>query len=243
MNFTKHPRLLARLAGVFYLMIIAFAMFGYVYVRGQLFVPGDIAKTAANIVAHQQLYRAGFTASLLDVLCNIPVALLLFELFKVVNFRLALLAMLFIVVAAAIEAVNVFNYMMPLFILTLPQYTGAFTPLELQALVRGSNVLFGYAFSVCLTFFGVFCVLTGYLILRSKFLPALLGVLMIVAGVDYWTNSFVQFLALPQPPLFPHTTLIVESSLALWLLVIGVNESKWLSQAKAAAFCSSSGQG
>ena len=111
MSFTEHPRSLARAAGAFYLLIIAFALFGYLYVRGQLIIPGDMAQTATNIAAREQLYRAGFTAAVVVVICNLPLGLILFELLQVVNRRLALLALLFIVVAATIEAVNVFNYL------------------------------------------------------------------------------------------------------------------------------------
>jgi hypothetical protein len=234
MTVTEHPRSLARVAGAFYLLIIAFALFGYLFVRGHLILPGDMAQTATNIVAHERLYRAGFTAAVVVVICNLPLGLILFELLKVVNSRLALLALLFIVVAATIEAVNVFNYMTPLFTLTLPEYASAFRPNELQALARGANRLFGYGFSVSLTFFGVFCALTGYLIFRSRFLPAILGLLMVAAGVDHWVNSFVLFLALPQPPDFLRwITLIAELSLALWLLIVGVDQTKWRAQVQA----------
>jgi len=232
MTFTEHPRLLARIAGVFYLIITAFALFAYLYVRGQVIVPGDMARTAANILAHEQLYRTGFSAAVIVVICNPPMGLILYELLKVVNPRLALLALVFIIISTTIEAVNLFNYITPLFTLTLPEYRGAFDPDELQALARGPIRLFGYAFSVSLTFFGVFCALNGYLILRSKFLPAVLGLLMIVAGVTYWINSFQLFLALPIPYI-QWVTLIAELSLALWLLVVGVNEAKWRTRTQA----------
>ena len=232
MTFTEHPRLLARIAGVFYLIITAFALFAYLYVRGQVIVPGDMARTAANILAHEQLYRTGFSAAVIVVICNPPMGLILYELLKVVNPCLALLALVFIIISTTIEAVNLFNYITPLFTLTLPEYRGAFDPDELQALARGPIRLFGYAFSISLTFFGVFCALNGYLILRSKFLPAVLGLLMIVAGVTYWINSFQLFLALPIPYI-QWVTLIAELSLALWLLVVGVNEAKWRTRTQA----------
>ena len=232
MTFTEHPRLLARIAGVFYLIITACALFAYLYVRGQVIVPGDMARTAANFLGHEQLYRTGFSAAVIVVICNPPLGLILYELLKVVNPRLALLALVFIIISTTIEAVNLFNYITPLFTLTLPEYRGAFDPDELQALARGPIRLFGYAFSVSLTFFGVFCALNGYLILRSKFLPAVLGLLMIVAGVTYWINSFQLFLALPIPYI-QWVTLIAELSLALWLLVVGVNEAKWRTRTQA----------
>jgi hypothetical protein len=226
MTLTRHPRLLARIGGVFYLIIIAFALFAYLHVRGQLIIPANMAQTATNIVAHEQLYRLGCAAAVVVAVCNLPLGWIFFELLKVVNPRLALLALLFITAAAIIEAINTFNYIEPLFTFSLPEYHGAFSPNELEALARGPIKMFGYLFSVSLTFFGVFCTLIGFLIFRSKFLPAFLGVLMIVAGVTYWINSFSLFLAFPIPTL-PRITLVVESSLALWLLIVGVDEAKW----------------
>jgi hypothetical protein len=230
MTFTEHPRLLGRIAGAFYLIITAFALFAYLYVRGQVIVPGDMAQTASNILAHERLYRMGLSASVIVVICNLPLGWILFELLKVVNPRLAVLALVFITVSTTIEAINTFNYIEPLFTVGLPEYRGAFPANELQALARGPIRMFDYLFSVSLTFFGVFCALTGFLISRSRFLPAILGLLMIAAGVTYWINSFRLFLALPIPYL-PWVTLVAELSLALWLVVVGVNETAWRLQA------------
>ena len=230
MNFTEHPRLLARVAGAFYLIITASALFAYMYVRGQVIIPGDMAQTATNIVAHEQFYRIGFSAALVTVLCNPPMGVILYELLKVVNPRVALLALVFITISTTIEAVNLFNYISPLFTFTLPEYRAAFNPAELQALARGTNRLWGYAFSVSLAFFGAFCVLIGYLLFRSKFFPRVLGVLMVIAGAYYLTNySFINFLGLPEIPYIGllRPTLVAEVVLALWLTVVGVNETKW----------------
>jgi hypothetical protein len=234
MSFTKHPRLLARVAGVFYLIITAFALFAYLYVRGQVIVPGDMAQTATNLLAHERLYRSGFSAAVIVVICNLPLGWILFELLKVVNPRLALLALLFITVAATIEAVNLFNYVTPLFTFSFPEYRNAFQANELQALARGPIRTFDYLFSVSLCFFAVFCSLVGFLIFRSKFLPRILGLLMIAAAVTYWVNSFRLFLALPLPYI-PWVTLVIELSLALWLVAVGINEDQWRAQAGALA--------
>jgi hypothetical protein len=228
MTFTEYPRLLARVAGALYLTITACALFAYLYVRNQV-IGDDMAQTAANFVAHEQLYRSGFAAAVIVVVCNLAMGFILFELLKVVNPRLAQLALVFITASATLEAVNLGNYIEPLFTFTLPEYRSAFAGGEVQALARGPIKMFGYAFSVSLTFFGVFCVLVGILIIRSTFLPAILGLLMIVAGVTYWINSLRLFLALPIPYV-PWVTLVAELSLALWLLVVGVNEVKWRAQ-------------
>ena len=140
----------------------------------------------------------------------------------------------FITVSVTIEAVNIFNYITPLFTFTMTEYRSAFQPNELQALARGPIRMFDYLFSVSLTFFGVFCALIGYLIVRSKFLPAMLGLLMVAAGVTYCIENFALFLALPDIPYTGWVHLVAESSLALWLLVIGLDEGKWRAQAAAA---------
>src|SRR6266576_5818752 len=150
MTFTEHPRLLARVAGAFYLIITAFALFAYMHVRGQLIDTGNMARTADNIVANEQLFRIGFTAAVIVTMCNLPLGFILYELFKVVNPRLALLALVFIIASATLEAVNLFNYIEPLLTFSLPEYVRAFDPEELQALARGPIRMFGYAFSVSL---------------------------------------------------------------------------------------------
>jgi hypothetical protein len=145
MTFTEQPRLLARLAGAFYMIIIVCALFGYLYVRGQVIVDDDMVQTASNMAAHEQLYRLGFSAAVLVVICNLPMGLLLYELLKVVNPRLALLALLFIIVSTTIEAVKLFNYIAPLFTLSMPEYISAFDAGERRALARGPIRMFGYA--------------------------------------------------------------------------------------------------
>lgn len=236
MSLTERPRLLARIAGVFYLIITVSALFAYLYVRGQLIFPSDMARTATSILAHERLYRLGLSAAVIVVVCNLPLGMIFYELFKVVNQRLALQALLFIIASTTIEAINTLNYITPLFTFTLPEYRAAFNPAELQALARGPIRLFGYTFSVSLTFFGVFCVLTGILIIRSKFLPRILGLLMIAAGVAYWMDSFRLFLDLRPLPYILRVPLVAENALALWLVVFGVNEAKWRAQTQKATF-------
>jgi hypothetical protein len=234
MTLTDHPRLLARIAGALYVIITACALFAYLYVRDQVIDTDDMARTAANFVAREQLYRSGFAAAVIVVVSNLFLGFILFELLQVVDSRLARLALVFITASATLEAVNLSNYLEPLFSFTLPEYARAFDAAGRQALARGPIKMFGYAFSVSLTFFGVFCMLVGILVFRSKFLPAVLGVLMMVAGVTYWVNSFRLFLALPIPYI-QWVTLVSEVALALWLLVVGVNEEKWRAQAGVAA--------
>jgi hypothetical protein len=233
-SFIQHPRIIARIAGVFYLAIIVCAVFAYMVARARLIVPADMARTAANLLANEQLYRAGFSAAVIVVVCNPPLGVLLNALLRIVNPLLARLALVFITISTTIEAINLLNYITPLLTFTLPEYSAAFTPDQLHALARGPIRLFGYTFSISLVFFGVFCGLIGWLIFRSGFLPRILGLLMMVSGVGYWVDSFGLFLRWPDVPYLLAINGFGEVTLALWLLIVGVNETKW--QARAAEF-------
>ena len=83
-----------------------------------------------------------------------------------------------------------------------------------------------------LVFFGFYCLLIGYLIFRSTFLPSILGALMAFAGLG-WLTFFSAHLANQLQPYNFFPGLLGEGALTLWLLVIGVNVQRWQEQANA----------
>jgi len=95
------PQVAARLAGFFYLMVIVAGAIAEIFVRQQLVVANNAPATASNILANEQLFRWGFTADLIAALCVIPLIVLLYELLKVVNRQLALVALFFSLVGIA----------------------------------------------------------------------------------------------------------------------------------------------
>jgi hypothetical protein len=110
------PRQLARIAGALYLINIVGGAFAIGFVRAALFTP-DLATTAHNIQTHQLLYRLGLAAHVVVTVTNVPLALIFYELFKVVSRRLALLTAFFILVATAIEAAGLVHEFAPLALL------------------------------------------------------------------------------------------------------------------------------
>ena len=128
------PRQLARMAGALYLVNILCGAFAIGFVPATLFA-SDPATTAANIEAHQLLYRSGLAAHVVVTVTNVPLALIFYELFKVVNQRVALLAAFFILVATAIEAAGLLNEFAPLALLGNPTDTAALPAAQVQALV------------------------------------------------------------------------------------------------------------
>ena len=231
------PRLKARIAGLLYLIVIAGGIFTELFVRSALIVRGDAAATAANILAHEQLYRLGFAAGIIILVCNIPLAVIFYDLFKVVNRSVSLLLAFFILVGTAIESVSLLYHFAPLVLLKGGPGLSASSAEQLQALAYKSLRLQSVGWDIALVFFGFYCLAIGYLIFRSTFLPRILGVLMAIAGSSYLTNSFAGFLA-PElrAHLLPYILVpcgVAELSLTLWLLVVGVNEQRWKEQAKA----------
>jgi hypothetical protein len=228
------PQIYARIAGVLYLIIIAGGMFAEA-VREQVVVSGDAGATARNILAHELVYRLGFAAGVVVCSCNIPLALIFYEFFKLVNRSLSLLAVFFILVSTAIESVNLLNHFAPLILLGGRRYLNVFTAEQLQALSYVSLRLQSAGYNISLAVFGFFCLVTGHLIFRSTFLPRILGVLLAIAGLCYLTNSFADFLFPPfSAHLFPYILVpcfVAELSLCLWLLVMGVNVPKWKEKA------------
>jgi hypothetical protein len=228
------PRFKARIAGIFYLIAGMTYSFADGSVRGRLVVYGDAAATAHNILAHETLFRLGFAAELISAVCYITVTLLLYDMFKPVNKSLSLLAGFFSLVGCTIQALSSLFHLAPLVVLGGAQYLSVFNVEQLQALALMFLKLRAQATSIYMVFFGCYCLLIGYLIFRSTFLPRILGVFMAIAGLSYQT-----FLSPPLAHyLFPYILApagaLGELSLILWLLVIGVNVQRWKEQASAA---------
>jgi hypothetical protein len=222
------------MAGVFQLLEALTATFGEVIVLDRLVVSGNAAATANNILGHDGLFWLGFASSLIGVAFHIAWALLLYELLKPVNRTVSLLASFVILVGCAIQALTSLLYLAPLLILQGGSSLSAFTPEQLQALALMFLKLNSYAFDIYLVFFGFWCVLTGYLIFRSTFLPRILGVMFAISGLGWVTYLY--------PPLAYHLFLpyiasasaLGEIPLELWLIVMGVNVQRWKEQASAA---------
>ena len=225
------PQRYARIGGFLYLIIIAIGLWGEAFVREKLIVSGDAARTAANIVAHESLWRAHIAGEMVLLLCAAGLLMIEFLLLWPVSRELALLAAIFDIMSICVEAVVAMYLIQTLFPLGNDGYLKVFTPEQLAALARMDLRSHGYGFGVSLIFFGCACIVTGYLIFRSGYFPKVIGALMAIAGVCYLINSFALILS-PEVAgrLYPSILIpsfIGELSFCLWLLIMGVNVQKW----------------
>jgi len=232
------PRLLARIAGALYLINILCGFFAIGYVPAAIVVSGDAAATARNILMNESLYRLGIVAHIIVLLTNLPSMVIFYELFKVVNRRLSLLVVCFLLVGTAVEGAYLLNQFTPLILLQGGAAVSELTAAQLQAQVSTPLALQAIGYSLAQVFYVGYLLLTGYLIVRSTFLPRILGVLLAIGGLCYLFYSFATFLA-PEfaahlVPYIQAPSGIGELALCLWLLVVGVNVQRWKTQASAA---------
>jgi hypothetical protein len=227
----KRARVLARIGGVLYLTIIVLGGLGEAVIRGRVVVPGNATATAANLRSMEWLWRLGIAGEVVLLMCATVLALILYVLLRPVNRDLALLVVFFNLVCIAIEGVAAVSLAAALLPLANAAYLTAFTQEQLNIMAQLSVRSHSAGFGIALIFFGVECVLLGYLIVRSGYMPRVIGGLMLIAGACYVVNSFALLLSPPlSSRLFPAIlipSLIAELSLALWLLVKGVRADEW----------------
>lgn len=222
---------LARIAGLCYLIVIATGLFSEVFVRQALKVPNDALATAQNIQAHEMLYRWGFAADIINFVVGLPTILIIYYFFKRVNKLLVQIALAFVIIQTAIIAVNLLNQISPLLILSKETYLNTFQPNQLATLSLLSLNIQAQGYGIGLVFFGFYCLIIGFLIFKSNLLPKILGILYAIAGLCYLINSFTMFLSKGfENPMFVYLAIpifIGELSLCLWLLVKGIDTSKY----------------
>ena len=225
------PQIYAELCGVLYLITIVLGAAEQVAIRGKIVVSGDAAATAANLRAMESSRRWGIAAELVVGICTIILTWALYILLRPVNKNLALLAAVFSLVASAVETAYALHLVEALYPLGNAAYLGAFTPEQLNAMTSMAIKAQGSGFGIALLLFGCFFPIAAYLIFQSGYFPKALGILYLIPGLSYLASSLLLIVA----PAFADRyyfaiagpALIGELSLALWLLLKGVNEEKW----------------
>ena len=224
---SPHPT--ARTIGVVYLLYFLTA-FSAAFLTKGLVVPGDAAATANSVLAHEALYRSGFAVGLIANVIYIAVTALFYRLFGPVNWSLSLVAAFFSLVGCAIQIFGGLLQLAPFVVLRDIQLANAFRAEQLQAAALLSFTLHAQTFNMSLALFAFYDLLLGYLIFRSTFLPRILGALLMCAGVGWLTFVWPPLAAALSSYVLPFGAL-AEMLLMLWLLVKGVNLSRWQEKA------------
>ena len=223
----------ARLGGLLFLVSLVAGGFGEAYAPSQIIVSGDAGMTAHQVLSSNMLFRAGFAAYTIEALCDVALAGVFFVLMRAANGGVAILFVLFHLMATATFAFAEVFYFAPAFILSNDSYTRSFAVEQLNALALLSLNIYGFAGTFSQVFYGVASILLGYLIYRSDYLPRVIGAIWILSGVAFVFSVYAEVMV----PAYNSSALAAPTFLALvvtmlWLLIRGVDVAKWESRSR-----------
>ena len=213
------PKRLARIAGVFYLLVGIFGGFAEGFVDPKMYVAGDAAATAANVVANSALVRIGVVAHLVDGAFFVLTALTLYVLLTHVHKSVARAMLVFAVIAVGIISLNAVFQFEGLQVATDGSYATAFGAAGSNALVLLLLEIQHYGTLAAQVFFGLWLAPLGYLAYKSGLFPRALGVILVVATVSYLVDLLAAF-SFPDLARQTHPLLIVAPAIAeIWMVV------------------------
>ncbi len=226
----------ARIAGLLYLSILPAAL-RLEYIPAKLIVSGNAAATAANIAAHQTLFRLGILSDLFIATMGIFLTLALYRLFKGVDEGLArLMVILGALMVTPIYFLNTLNDMAALLLARGDAFLSVFDKPQREAMAMLFLRLHGHGVVVNEVFWGLWLLPFGLLVYRSGFLPRLLGVWLVLNCWAYVAHSVVsimwpQYAARLWDWLFP--IVMGELAIMLWLVIMGAKERRPVTAAAA----------
>ncbi len=202
MNGTKKA---ARVAGLWYLLIAITAPIGLLYVPSRLIVSGDAAATASRIRESELLFRIGIASELFHQTIAIFLVLALYRLFRPVDeARARQLVILGALVSVPIAFLNVLNEIAALVLIGGSSFLSVFDRQQLDALAYLFIRLHAQGINVVSIFWGLWLFPFGMLVIRSRFIPRVLGMLLFLAGGGYLAFAAVSVVA-------PHYAHVVGS--------------------------------
>ena len=208
--------------------------FGEFFVPNALIVAGNAPATAANIIAHETMFRLSFAAYLVEATCDTLLVWTLYVLLRPVNRNVAFLSVLFGVLSTATFAGSELFYYAATYFLTGSKALGSFSPEQAQTLALTSLNFYSIGAGVFMTFYGTATFIRGYLVARSTFIPRSIGALFMVAGIGFILKTFTMVLF----PTIRSDLLLLGMPIAVlaatgWFLVKGVDAAKWEAAAEA----------
>jgi len=223
MDLGTHPR--ARTTGFVHLLYFLVGSAGSALTRG-IVVSGDPAATVKNLLAHETLYRSGVEVGILANAVYIMLAALYFVLFEPVSRRVSLIAAFLGLAGCAVQLFGTVFQAAPLILLGGASSAGSIPMGSMPAAVRFSLKLYSETYNVSLVLFALFDLSIGWLVFKSGFLPRILGVAMMLAGLVAGTFLWPPF-ALAHLAVILSIGGVAELALMLWLIVKGVDDTKW----------------
>ncbi len=218
----------ARVAGLIYFLAGLPAPFSLLYIPSVFMVTGDATATANKIRTSELLFRIGIVAELISATIFIFMGLAFYHLLKGVNKKHALLMLTLVLISVPISYLNELNRVAALMLSNGAHFSSVVDQRQLDALALAFFHLHGDGLLLAQIFWGLWLFPFGVLVFKSGFLPRILGVLLIPAGLGYVAASFTSLLF----PAYGHFVFNIaavlgglgEGSTMLWLLIKGAKD-------------------
>jgi hypothetical protein len=207
-------------------LYFAFMILGIVgeFVFPTFMVRGDATATARNITESEPMYRLGVLLGFVTLVMFIYLVVILYKLFRDVDRSQARLMVLLVMAGVGVSLAGLVHELAPLMLLGGADYLTVFTQPQLDALSLGFLGLHSSGSVIATAFWGLWLFPFGILVIRSGFLPRILGILLIVAGCGY-ALYFVTAIVLPDYRQTAFKVLMPlyfgEVPIIFWLLIKG----------------------
>lgn len=216
----------ARRAGLLYWVMGLSAVLSLQYLPRLFIVTGDATATASRIAQGAMTYRLLVLADLVSPIAFLFLAWTLYNLFEDVDRKLATLLVMLVSVSCALGIASTVSLMAPLVLQSGADFLSVFTKPQLDALALVFLRLRGYGLALDEAFWGLWLVPFGVLVIKSGFIPKILGVFLIVGCFAYLALSVTSIVF----PAYVHVVnqialpffALAELPIAIWLLVKGV---------------------
>lgn len=219
----------ARGAGILYIIMDVFMIFGGMYVDPKIYVPGDTVTTVSNILASEWLFRLGFVSNLVGLILQLFLVHVLYELFKSVDKGQSRLMVIFVVAGVSVAFLNTLNQYAPILLLSGAGHLSVFNPAQLQTLAMVFFDIYEHGIMLAEIFWGLWLIPLGILVYKSRFVPKALGVLLIIGCFGHLlsflsTFLFPDYIAILTP--IAEMVMVGELPIFLWLLIKGVKDQQ-----------------
>ncbi len=221
----------ARIAGILYLVVVITGMVSLGYIPKQLIVWEDKVATFNNILKNESLFRLGIFSSVICYLAFIFLPLVLRELFKTVNKFVANAMVVSVLVSIPISFFNLYNKYLILDIIHQEGYLKIYSESQLQSLVMFHLNQYEYGIFIATFFWGLWLFPFGYLVYKSGFIPKVFGILLMLGCFGYIINFsgntlFAHYQDWGISKIIGKIPSVAEIGICLWLLIVGIRNSK-----------------
>ncbi len=218
----------ARTAGLLYLLQIPLGVFGIIYVPKFLIDKRSLSQTIDNFSSNEFIFRLSIVSAIICALVTIATAVYISKILKVVNHNIAKWIVIFTLILAPITMINELNNVAILLIIQKSKYTVGFSNKETEALLYLFLNLHEYGIKMINIFFGLWLLPMGYLVIKSKYIPQIVGYLLLITCVGYLIDFVLFFLFSSLRITISDFTWIGEVIMVLWLLTVGVKTNEFL---------------